>query len=59
MKKCKGCSYYARRTWTQKYYPSDYHAIGMTHAYGYCRLHQTRCSDIKSKTKQQCFNETL
>ena len=52
MKKCKGCSHYERRTWSAKHYPADYHAIGMTHAYGYCLLYQKRCSEVKKRCSE-------
>ena len=44
---CKKCRYYSRRTWSHYYIPRDYHPIGMTHAYGYCMLHEKRVRDIR------------
>lgn len=45
---CMECEHYQRRTWSAAYHPVDYHVIGMTHAYGFCRLHDLRCSNVKS-----------
>ena len=46
VKKCESCEYYERRRWSHRYEPSRYHAIGMSHGYGYCLKHQRRCSQI-------------
>lgn len=47
IKDCKNtCAFYERRRWAQYYEPANYHPIGFTHAYGYCRLHEKRCSQI-------------
>lgn len=45
---CRDCKYCVRRCWTQYYQPKNYHAIGMTHAYAFCKKHDRRVSEIKS-----------
>ena len=52
---CEKCPFYQRKTWSQRDKPKDYHAIGISHAYGYCKLFEKRCGDI---TKKSC-NEAL
>ena len=47
VKKCEKCLYYQRKTWSQYYKPNNYHAIGFSHAYGYCKKHNQRCLEIK------------
>ena len=47
VKKCEQCEYYRRRVWSHRYYPKGYHAIGMSHAYGYCTIHEMRCISVK------------
>ena len=44
---CEKCKCYERRKWSDYYVPKNYHPIGMSHAYGYCRLLCMRCSEIK------------
>jgi hypothetical protein len=44
---CEKCEYYKRMKWIQSYKPNDYHTIGMVHAYGYCKLYEDRCGNIK------------
>lgn len=44
---CEKCEHYERRKWSHRYCPGGYHPIGMTHAYGYCTLHQKRCCKVK------------
>lgn len=46
VRKCKECNHYERRRWAQYYEPANYHAIGFTHAYGYCKKYGKRCSDV-------------
>ncbi len=48
VQKCQECKYYKRLRWSHSYKPSGYHAIGMSHAYGFCELHNKRCLDIKN-----------
>lgn len=43
----KYCEQYQRKTWTQYYEPKNYHAIGFTHAYGFCRKNNCRCAEVK------------
>ena len=45
--KCEKCSCFERRTWSSSYKPLNYHRIGVSHAYGYCRLYSMRCSEVK------------
>ena len=44
---CEKCKCYERRKWSDYYVPKNYHPIGMSHAYGYCKLYCMRCSEIK------------
>ena len=43
----RSCDKYERRTWSHKHYSQNYHAVGMTHAYGFCLEHKERCSQVK------------
>ena len=55
---CEQCSYYCRASWCEKYYPKNYHAIGMTHAYGYCKRFGKPCRRIKNCEPQRAtFDE--
>lgn len=47
---CRKCKYYKRCTWSSYYKPAGYHAIGVSHAYGFCTNYNKRCLQIK-----QCF----
>jgi len=49
--KCERCKHYKRRVWSQRYEPTNYHAIGMSHAYGYCTAHKRRCREVR---KSEC-----
>lgn len=44
---CEKCKHYKRCTWSQYYIPTNYHPIGMSHAYAYCTKHKRRCVEIK------------
>lgn len=48
VKDCEGCRHCERRTWVQRYKPADYHPIGYTHAYAFCKKHNKRVSEVKS-----------
>ena len=45
---CEKCEYFRHRTWSTYYKPKDYHPIGISHAYGYCKLYENRCGNIKN-----------
>lgn len=47
VRECEKCSFYQRRTWSMKRYPKNYHAIGQTFAYGYCRKENQRCAEVR------------
>lgn len=47
VKKCERCKHYERRTWVQYIKPNNFHPIGFTHAYAYCKQHGKRCADVK------------
>ena len=47
VKDCEHCEYYKRKVWSSYYKPSNYHAIGVSHAYAYCEKHKSRCLNIK------------
>ena len=51
VKDCIKCMYYWRRTWSQKYKPANYHAIGISHAYAFCLKYNKRCLKV---LKSQC-----
>lgn len=50
---CETCAFHERRRWSREYRPKSYHTIGMTHAYGYCRLHEKRCLQVKACEKSE------
>ena len=47
VKNCEKCMYCERRVWSHYYEPKNYHPIGMSHAYAYCRKHKQRVSKVK------------
>lgn len=54
VKDCEKCKHHERRTWSDYYQPMNYHAIGMSHAYAYCKKHGCRCLEVKGcKDKEQ------
>ena len=52
VKQCERCEKYERRVWSQYYEPRNYHPIGMSHAYGYCKRYKIRCLLVK-----KCYKE--
>lgn len=46
--KCENCRHYRRKMWTTSYKPAGYHRIGISHAYGFCALHNDRCLNVKN-----------
>lgn len=34
---CRKCKKYMRRVWSDYYIPRNYHPIGMSHAYAWCK----------------------
>ena len=57
VKECERCEHYERRVWTQYYKPKDYHPIGMSHAYAYCKYHRWRCSEIAKCNRKEKPND--
>lgn len=51
VKICEKCPFCVRKTWTQRYEPKGYHAIGMVHAYAYCKFYKARVRDVKGCKK--------
>ena len=47
VRECEKCEHYERRVWSHRHYCRNYHDIGMTHAYGYCKKYECRCADVK------------
>lgn len=47
VKDCRKCRFHKRRTFSTYHIPLNYHAIGFSHAYGYCEKHKKRCSEVK------------
>lgn len=41
------CACYERRRWSHRHVGCNGRAVGMTHAFGYCRLEKKPCADIK------------
>lgn len=56
IKNCEKCTFYQRKTWSKVHRPRNFHAIGMTFAYGYCKKHEMRCADIRN-CKQEVNNK--
>lgn len=48
IKDCKGCLYCERLVWVQQYQPENYHQIGFSHAYHWCRQKRLRCAHVKA-----------
>lgn len=48
VKDCEPCEHCERRRWVQYYEPKNFHPIGFTHAYSYCKKHGKRCSEVKT-----------
>lgn len=51
VKNCAGCVFAKRCCQTIKYYPANYHAVGMVSYYMYCELCLKRCAYVK---KSEC-----
>ena len=47
VKDCNGCEHCKRKVWSDYYKPTNYHAIGMSHAYAYCEKYKERVLNIK------------
>ena len=47
VKDCEGCEHLQRRVWSQYHEPKNYHPIGFSHAYAYCKKHRKRVSQVK------------
>ena len=45
---CKNCPYFKIGRWVTYHQPNNYHAIGITHRYGYCKKYKQRCLKIKN-----------
>lgn len=43
VRECMKCKNYRRKVWSTYYKPNGYHAIGVSHAYGWCEKHKKRC----------------
>ena len=52
VKVCENCQHYRRKVWSSYYNPNNYHAIGMTHAFGYCAKLKDRCLKVKKCEEQ-------
>lgn len=52
VKDCKKCNYCERRTWVDYHTPANYHPIGFTHAYAYCKKHKKRVLDVRKCEEQ-------
>lgn len=48
VKECKKCPHCERRVWSSYYEPKNYHPIGMSHAYAYCKKHKKRVLHVRS-----------
>ena len=44
---CERCEHYIRKVWSQYYVPNNYHPIGFSHAYAFCKKYNKRCLDVK------------
>lgn len=44
---CEKCPHFKVGRWVTYYQPNNYHAIGITHKYGYCMWYKKRCLEIK------------
>ena len=47
VEECKNCVHHMREVWTQTYFPANYHAVGFSHAHGFCIAYNQRCSFVK------------
>lgn len=54
---CRQCKHHQRKVWSTSYKPSDYHTIGISHAYGYCQKYNKRCSKVKLKECEENNND--
>lgn len=44
---CEKCEHYIRKVWSQYYVPNNYHPIGMSHAYAFCKKYNRRCLNVQ------------
>lgn len=47
VKECEKCVLYKRVCYSKSYKPANYHVIGMSWAFGYCKRYKKRCSQVK------------
>ena len=47
VKDCRKCMKCVRRVWSEYYVPRNYHPIGMSHAYAWCKRHRKRCREVR------------
>ena len=45
---CESCEYYIRCTYSERRKPVNYHAIGQTWAFAYCKQQKERCMKVKT-----------
>ena len=44
---CRKCEHCEKRRYSTYYVPNNYHAIGMTHVYSFCKKHNKRALAVK------------
>lgn len=52
IKTCETCKHYKRCRHTEAYKPRDYHTIGHTWYYSWCKKHEERCLKIRGCTPE-------
>lgn len=57
VRECKRCEYNKRRAWKQYHEPVNYHPIGMSHVYAYCKYYRKRCSEITKCYRKEKTDE--
>lgn len=48
---CERCEHYARKKWSHAHTGASGRRVGFTHAYGYCKKAEKRCSEVKACPK--------
>ena len=56
VKACSGCENCERRKWVQYYVPNNFHPIGFTHAYAYCKKQKKRVSEVRKCDERSANN---
>lgn len=47
VKMCENCANYTRKRNIVRHKPVNYHTVGFTYYFGWCKKHNKRCSEVR------------